>query len=297
MMKLVNGMGWLIRGGGLRGQLAQLESRLEEMKEQLLHSDHRVHALMRHAERNCEVLGHQMELDERDSLGLLWNGCFEPFETDFVSASVKKGDVVLDVGANIGYYTLQFARLVGESGRVFAFEPDPTNFSLLRRNVQRNGYRNVELIQKAVTAQSGAIQLYLCEENRGDHRAYDSHDGRPSITIESVSLDDYFKDYDGRIDLIKMDIQGSEGGALRGMAGILSKHSTIKLLTEFWPVGLLRSGLGAAEFLGLLRQFGFEVFNVNEDARKLEPADPVQLMRIFTPEKENFTDLFCKRAA
>jgi FkbM family methyltransferase len=297
MMKAWRGVLWLAREGGLRGRIAEVESRLAEMQDRMRNADHRLHLLVRHAERNCEVQGHQMILDEKDSLGLLGNGCYEPFETDLVAAHVKKGDVVLDIGANIGYYTLLFARQVGETGRVFAFEPDPVNFSLLKRNVQRNGYRNVELIQKAVAAQTGTLPLYLSDDNRGDHRVYDSHDGRPSIEIEAVSLDDFFKDFGGRIDFIKMDIQGAEGGALRGMAGLLRKHSSVKLLTEFWPVGLHRSGLGAAQFIRMIQQHDFEMYHVNEEAKRLEPADVLQLTRVYTPENENYTNLLCTRAA
>src|SRR5262249_36182110 len=152
------------------------------------------------------------------------NGVYEPFETGLLQNQLRPGDVVVDVGANIGYYTLLFARCVGPRGRVFAFEPDQTNFDLLRRNVERNGYTNVTLVRKAVAAQSGKLRLYLCEDNKGDHRTYDSHDGRPSLEIDAVSLDDYFAGERGSIALIKMDIQGAEEGALRGMRRLLADN-------------------------------------------------------------------------
>jgi len=297
MKKAWRNIEWLVRGGGLRQRVAEIELRMAETQEAMRNANHCLRVLVRHAERNCEVQGHRMSLDEKDSLGLLWNGCYEPFETELVGCHIKKGDVVLDIGANIGYYTLLFARQVGETGRVFAFEPDPVNFALLKRNVQRNGYENVELIQKAVAARTESMHLYLNDENRGDHRVYDSHDGRPSISIEAVSLDDYFKDFDGRINFIKMDIQGSEEGALRGMAGLLRRHATVKLLTEFWPVGLHRYGAEAAEFLRMIEQQDFEIHHVNEGAKRLEPVDVHELTRVYTPEKENYTNLFCTRAA
>jgi len=132
----------------------------------------------------AEVLGHKMYLDVKDALRLSINGVYEPFETELVRKEVKKGDVVLDIGANIGYYTLIFAKLVGQEGEVLAFEPDPNNFALLKKNIEINGYRNVSLLQKAVSNRSGKIRLYLSDSNPGAHTIYDSHDGHKSIELK-----------------------------------------------------------------------------------------------------------------
>jgi FkbM family methyltransferase len=186
-----------------------------------------------------EVLGHKMFLDSRDSLNLSIKGVYEPFETELVKKEIRKGDVVLDVGANIGYYTLIFAKLVGENGKVFAFEPDPSNFALLKKNVEINGYKNITLVQKAVSNKTGKTKLYLSDRNLGDHRIYDSHDGRRYIEIDAIRLDDYFKDYNGKIDFIKMDIQGAEGGAIQGMRSLLKKSKNVKIVTvraRIWQI-------------------------------------------------------------
>ncbi len=102
----------------------------------------------------AEVQGQKMFLDKKDVLGLSINGVYEPLETKLVRKEVKKSDVVLDIGANIGYYTLILAKLVGKKGRVFAFEPDPTNFALLKKNISINGYKNVILVPKAVAGKT-----------------------------------------------------------------------------------------------------------------------------------------------
>ena len=119
-----------------------------------------------------------MFLDSVDSLRLSFNGVYEPCETEFVMNEIKKGDVVLDIGANIGYYTLIFARLVGEEGKVFAFEPDPENFALLKKNVEINGYHNVVLVQKAISNKTGKIRLFKFDDFKAGHRIHDSHDSR-----------------------------------------------------------------------------------------------------------------------
>ena len=243
----------------------------------------------------AEVQGHKMFLDSKDSLRLSINGVYEPLETEIVQKEIKSGNVVLDIGANIGYYTLIFAKLVGEKGKVFAFEPDPDNFALLKKNIKINGYRNVILVQKAVSNKSGKLKLYLCEDNPGDHRIYNSHDSRKSVEIEAIRLDDYFKDYDGKIDFIKMDIQGAEGGAIQGMLNLLKKNKTIKIVSEFWPVGLKRFGIDPDEYLKLLIEFGFRLYEVNEQEKKIKPVNIPKLLEIYTLEKENETNLLCIR--
>lgn len=240
----------------------------------------------------AEVDVHKMFLDSEDSLHLSTSGIHEPFETELVEKEIKKGDVVLDIGANIGYYTLIFAKLVGESGKVYAFEPDPDSFALLKKNVEINGYKNVVLIQKAVSNKTGKIRLYLCEDNKGDHRIYNSHDDRKSIEIEAIRLDEYFKNYNGKIDFIKMDIQGAEGGASQGMFNLLKKNN-VKIITEFWPNGLKRFGIDHEEYLKLFIELGFKLYMVNEQKKKIELVNIPKLLETYTPEKENFTNLLC----
>lgn len=241
------------------------------------------------------VLGHGMFLDEKDSLQLSVHGVYEPFQTELAIGLIKKGDVVLDIGANIGYYTLIFARQVGPNGRVFAFEPEPANFAILKRNIEMNGYENVIMVPKAVSNATGRIRLYLCEENRGDHRIYDSGDGRQSLEVEAVRLDDYFDGYDGQVDFIKMDIQGAEARALQGMAGLLERHRHLTMMTEFWPVGLKRCGTDPQEYLKSLIDRGFEIFHINEQSRQVEVVVVPDLLALHAPEKGSYTNLLCRR--
>jgi len=239
---------------------------------------------------SVEIGGQKMFLDEKDSLSLSIWGTFEEFETEIVKKEIKAGDVVLDIGANIGYYTLIFAKLVGESGKVFAFEPDPVNFSLLKKNIEANGYKNVVLIQKAVSNKNEKLKLYLCEENRGDHRIYDSHDNRQSVEVEAIRLEDYFKDYGGKIDFIKMDIQGAEGGATQGMFSLLQKNQ-VKIITEFWPMGLKKFGINPEKYLKSLTEAGFKIYEVEERKKKITPTSISKLLKTYPPDKDVHTNL------
>ncbi len=237
---------------------------------------------------------HAMHLDRRDSLFLsINNAAYEPFETELVKREVKNNYTVLDLGANIGYYTLIFARLVGSCGKVFSFEPDPENFKILAKNVEINRYRNVYLTKKAVSDKTSNTLLYLSEANAGDHRIYDSGDGRKSVQIETVRLDDFFENNPPKIDFIKMDIQGAEGGALLGMRGLLKASKNLKILSEFWPFGLKRFGTEPEEFLRQLEGLGFKLYEVKELEKKLEPVNIPTLLKSYTLQKQNQTNLLC----
>jgi len=225
------------------------------------------------------VQGHKMFLDPMDAMGLSVWGVHEPLVTKVFKKEIKNGDVVLDIGAHIGYYTLIAAKLVGENGKVFAFEPEPTNFDLLELNVKANGYNNVTLVQKAVSNKTGKIKLYLSEDNTGDHGIYDSHNGRQSIEIEAIQLDDYFKSYEGKIDFIKIDIQGAEALAIQGMSSLLRKNRA-KIITEFEPPALKKSGIEPREYLDLLVKHGFKLYHINDRENKIELITIDKIMQI-----------------
>lgn len=241
------------------------------------------------------VDGHKMLLDSTDSLYLSINGEYEVLETSLVKKVVKPDNIVVDIGAHIGYYTLIFAKLVGPTGKVFAFEPDPENFSLLKKNIEMNGYKNVILVQKAIADKNSKIKLYLSEENKGDHRIYDSFDNREFVEVEAIKLDDYLKDYLDKINFIKMDIEGAEGGAILGMKNLLTQNKNIKLISEFWPIGLKRFGITAAEYLKILLTEGFNLYQINENKNKIVPITPDELLKTLTIENQHHTNLFCLR--
>ncbi|MEM5793038.1 MAG: FkbM family methyltransferase [Candidatus Aenigmatarchaeota archaeon] len=237
-----------------------------------------------------------MFLDQKDNLGLSVCGIYEELQTNFLKKEIKKGFVVLDIGAHIGYYTLIFAKFVGKSGKVYAFEPDPTNFSLLKKNIEINGYDNVVLIKKAVSNKNGKIKLFLSEKNTVDHRIYESGDDRKFIEIESIKLDDFFENYKGEVNFIKMDIQGAEWMAISGMLKLLEKNPKIKIISEFWPFGLKNSGIEPFDYLKFFINSGFKIYEINEQKNKIELTNPEKLLKLYTPEKENYNNLIFTRS-
>ena len=244
------------------------------------------------------VHGHRLRLhdpavDRWISAPLSRGQLYEPFETDLLLGQLHSGDVVLDVGANLGYYTLLFARRVGHTGKVFAFEPDPDNFSLLQANIARNGYDNVILVRKAASDLSGTAQLYRSADNQGDHRLYDTDGKRPSVAVESITLDEFFADYSGPIHLVKIDIQGTESAALDGMVGLLRRCGPVTLATEFWPLGLRRAGSSAERYLAQLTKLGLRLYHINEPRRTVVAIEVQRLLHDLPEEEEAFTNLLC----
>lgn len=240
-----------------------------------------------------EIDGNKIFLDKEDTLGLSRNEVWEEFETEFVKKIIKEGDVVLDIGANIGYYTLIFAKLVGDNGRVFAFEPEPENFAILKKNVEANGYKNVVLIQKGLSDETGQVKLYLAEKNKGDHRIFDSGDGRRAVEIHVSRLDDYFRDSYDKINFIKMDVQGTEYKVIKGMTLLLQKLTNLIIMMEFEPSLIKKSGAQPDASLKLVVENGFKLFNLNGKENKIEEADPAKLLSLYSHENSGYTNLLC----
>lgn len=241
------------------------------------------------------IQGHKMYLDTTDSLGLSSSEFHENFETQLVRNLIKKGDTVLDIGANIGYYTLIFAKLVGREGKVFAFEPDLENFNLLKKNVKINGYRNIILVNKAVSNKNGKEKLYISIYNKGDHRIFDVNDGRKYIEIETIKLDDYFKNYNGNIDFIKIDVQGAEGGVIEGMLNLLEKNRDLKILSEFVPSLSTLFGFKPKEFFNMLLKNGFKPNYIDEKRQKIFPIIVDDWIKKGFFDKINYVNILFKK--
>lgn len=202
---------------------------------------------------------------------LLLYGVFGEYETELVKNLVKPGMVVVDVGANIGYFTVIFAKLAGNAGKVYAFEPDPYNYDLLSRNIKLNNLSNVVLIPRALSDRAGKIKLFLDKTNLGNmsFASQNISDDGGEIEVETITLDDYLGGQNA--DLIKIDVQGAEGLVLSG-AGKTLENSHPKILMEFWPYGLKNLGADPRGLLRGLANKGFKIKILNPQKHQLEPS-------------------------
>lgn len=176
-------------------------------------------------------------------------------EISWTKNYLKKGMTVIDIGSNIGFYTLLFSKLVGSKGAVYSFEPDETNFSILKKNCQ--GRKNIKLFNLAVGDKNGKIKLYLSNKLNVDHRSYETDEKRVVKVVKVVSLDNIF--INKKIDLIKIDIQGYDYFALRGAEKLIKKQKKNAIIGEFWPYGLESAGVNPNEYLVFLKKIGYKI--------------------------------------
>lgn len=225
--------------------------------------------------------GSKMILDANDSLLLSIYPNFEPGETKIIKKYVKSGMNAVDAGANIGYFTLLMAKIVGEKGTVHAFEPDNANFKLMQKNVKLNNYRNVRMNESAVSDKNGHLTFYLSASNPQDHRIIeDSAEKRDTYKVPSVTLDSYFQKK--KLDFIKMDIQGAELMALEGGERLLKSQKPI-LVLEYWPYGIYQAGRKPQEFFTFLEKNEYHIQQIDQKSGALKPIKKNLLLSASDP--------------
>jgi len=238
-----------------------------------------------------ELDGHKMFLDPRDILSLSTRKSYEEFETKLVKKIIKEGDVVIDIGGNIGYFTLIFAKLVGENGQVFVFEPEPNSYKILKKNVEINGYNNVKLINKAVSNEPKKVKLYLDDSNLGGH-SLANRNNKKSIEIDAIKLDEFLGSK-GKINFIKMDVEGAEIEAIKGMSDLLKKMDDLKMLIEFNPKMLKGFGVTTEEYFNELTKHKFKIYDLDN---KNERLIQIKSYHDLAKYKDNhYTNLLCSK--
>lgn len=179
----------------------------------------------------------------------------------FLRRWLQPGSVALDVGANVGTYSIPLARIVGARGRVVAFEPNRPTRACLRHNLRLNSIRNVTVVPCAVGETAGRQGLVVTEKNAGEvHLApAGSAEGREGVRV--TTLDQEVKRLRlPAVDYIKLDIEGYELAALRGATEILRNSPRLVVQTEIVPAHLRRYGFDLADLVGFFREHGYQPF-------------------------------------
>ena len=211
-------------------------------------------------------------------------------EIALIAQCVRPGNRVVDVGANVGFYSAHLARCVGPTGTVYAFEPGAENFARLLARARV--YRQIHPVRAAVTDRDGTTDLHLSPDLNVDHRTYATDEQRQKVTVDAISLDSFLRRGEV-VDFIKMDIQGGEYAALLGMRDVVARSPTVRILMELWPFVHERFGAGTRTLLSLLESYGFVVRRMGspDPGRRLSPDSPL-------PERDDpnhYFNVLCAR--
>jgi FkbM family methyltransferase len=230
----------------------------------------------------------------------------EPLTTKIFKEMVHPGDTVVDIGSNIGYFSLLAAKLAGKQGKVYAFEPEPRNFKFLCKNIELNNYSQIAPFQKAVSNKKSTVKLYICNDtDTGAHTLREQHNSEyfngtagKFVEVDTLTLDDFFKDSKQPINAIKMDAEGSEMAALMGMDRILKENKNIKIMTEFFPYAIKEMGHSPEEFIKKLLDHGFSILLIDElrtPTNQYVMIDSVDKLRPLYNDKDKIVNLFLER--
>jgi FkbM family methyltransferase len=184
----------------------------------------------------------------------LIGGYYEKIELDVFERLCATSRSVVDVGANIGLFSCLAASRLPAGGSVVSFEPIPANLRYLRQNLERNGFTEQVVVEAtAVGEHEGSIEIFLVEGSIGTHSASSRNalDSANSVTVPVVNLDAYARSMTGRIDVLKVDVEGYEGHVLRGARGVLTEQRPT-LFIEYVPVHLTNCGFPPRELLDIV---------------------------------------------
>jgi FkbM family methyltransferase len=176
---------------------------------------------------------------------------------------------------------------------VYAFEPEPRNHDLLARNVARNGYANVTLVQKALSREPGEAPLHLDRDNLGDHRLGPVRERRPAVRVGVTTLDESLAARAVRVDFLKLDVQGREPAVLDGARELLASGRALWMLTEFWPPAIEETGDDPGAFLSGLCDRGFAIAVLEPSGRTRPVPTATERKRLCTDDTD--VNLVCWR--
>ena len=220
------------------------------------------------SEVTAETDGIRFQLNLQDDVQrAIYFACYEPRDLEMVLPLVPEGGTCVDVGANVGFYTLHFAKRVGAEGRVHALEPDPRNAARLRGNLALNRFESrVDVTEVAVSDRNGRATLHRSGEEHSGWGSLAAHPGESASLEVPVTTVDSFLDSRGisRVDFLKADVEGSEIELLRGAERTLRERRIGRLFIEFNGVRLAERGLGLTEFLGPLEEAGYRPAAVHQ---------------------------------
>jgi len=227
-----------------------------------------------------------MYLVEADDLLIVphfvMEGCFEPEVTNFFARTIRDADHCLDVGANFGYYSCLMGRLAWR-GKTLAIEPDRKIFELLRDNALVNWLQQqITPFHGAVADREGTVRLYRCPRQSGNTRIINTpqeslskQNEQQIFEVRSVTIDSLLPQLDGRIDIMKIDVEGAEPLAFRGMTETFNTNPKIQIVMEWSPEQIQTLGFDVRQFIADLAALGLKPYIIGRDGAAAATWDQV----------------------
>lgn len=242
------------------------------------------------------VLGVKLELDLRDRWSFFLyetikkTGMYEQGTTHLIMRFLKEGDVFVDAGANLGYFTILAAKKVGRDGKVYCFEPNPSVTKYLLRNIELNQLENVVVHEKGVSDINGHFMFFVSDKDisLGNVVGPIGKDSQ-AIQIQTVRMDEELP-LGLEVDLAKIDVEGEELNVLRGMQSIIERSPEIKILIEYSLTNSERKKSNPQDLLDFLAQW-FSIYQVL-DSSEFSLVGPIRSTNMI---RERMCMLWCIR--
>ncbi len=224
--------------------------------------------------------GFLMELDARDyvTAHILADSIYEPTITSLTTGLLKEGAVFVDVGANVGYYTLLASVLVGAGGMVVAIEPNPDTVERLRRNIRLNKFTNIFTVPVAATETEQYLEFFEADVSNTGKSSLSSKNARSSksAVVRGIPLDEIIQGHNiQRVDLVKIDVEGAELRVLQGMSAIMETFRPT-IITELFPELLANLGASVDQVAECFRYKGYVLAQQIDANNYLWAPDPVR---------------------
>ena len=188
---------------------------------------------------------------------IIRNKSYEPHVTEIIRQKLQPGDVFLDLGANLGYFTMLASTIVGEDGFVLAFEPNPQNQQLIYASIRENQTQNIKIFPYAVSNVEDILRFTNVGSNGGvvtKHSTTQNH----YMLVPAVIIDHILKDCD-KVDLVKIDIEAHEPQALEGMKDLIARTRPT-ILTEYHPWAIKHnSPVPPENYLDQIQNLGYKI--------------------------------------
>ena len=210
-------------------------------------------------------------LRHRSFLEHVASGTYEPYFRELFELSLRPGMIVVDGGAHIGLYSLLAQKTIGENIKILAFEPDPFNFFALKYNIEKNRCQNVLALPKALSNTVGIMTFWSSSGTIGSSLIMRKEIGKTKpISVPVTTLDEELPQPVSSI-LVKLDIEGHEPLALKGMERTLKRADVAVCMVEVNPHALKEAQLEPKDIIQLLQCLDFKIYVIDESNRKLLP--------------------------